>query len=306
MNKTVKARYVGFLALALAFCGSLATASVAQAQTQGRYRRNTVSNASYQRMRQWARELEELAEHANEQAQADQAGYRGFRRDTKFLKSIDHFAERASEFRSKMDSYRTRPWNIDEEVEHLLRDAREVQRRLQRARFVDRHTAEDWNKVVNLLNQTLNEYRTPGTYRDGRYGDDRNRRDDIYRRDDDVYRREDGRYDDRTYVDTTNLRRLAQELDASASRVAQLSDRYGTRSGYSSEMRRFSEEAREFRNLVDTRTFSRSELRTRVNRLLEDAQNAHSEISRTRITSDVAAEWDRVVQILDRMRELVV
>lgn len=300
MKKTVKARCGGILALALACTGLLAMTAPAQAQVAGRYRRNTVSNASYQRMRQWARELAELADHANEQAQADQAGYRGFRRDTNFLKSIDHFARRAREFRTKMDSYRTRPWNVDEEIEHLLRDAREVQKRLQRARFVDRHTAEDWNQVVSLLNQTLNEYRSPGTYRGGRYGDDPNRRDD------DIYRRDDGRYDDRANVDTTDIRQLARELEASALRVAQLSDRYGTRSGYSSEMRRFSDEVRDFRNLVDTRTFSRSELRTHVNRLLEEAQNAHDEMTRTRITSDVAAEWDRVVQVLDRMRALVV
>lgn len=301
MKKTVNARYAGLLALALAVCGSLATASDAQAQAQGRYRRNTVSNASYERMRQWARELEELASHANQQAQADQAGYRGFRRDTNFLKSIDHFARRAREFRSKMDSSRTRPWNVDEEVEHLLRDAREVQKRLQRARFADRHTAEDWNKVVSLLNQTLNEYRSPGTYRDGRSGDDR------YRPGYPDTRSNDGYYDPNgSSRYSTDLRQLAQELDERAARVAQMTDRSGSRYGSSSELRRFSDEARDFRNAVEGRQFSQSELRTRVNRLLQEAQSAHDEISRSRISSDVAAEWDGIVRVLDRMRNLIV
>ncbi|HEV8232603.1 MAG TPA: hypothetical protein VGQ75_09670 [Thermoanaerobaculia bacterium] len=310
MKKTVKARYAGFLALALACCGWLATASVAQAQVQGRYRRNTVSNASYERMRQWARELDELAEHANEQAQADQAGYRGFRRDTNFLKSIDHFARRAREFRSKMDSYRTRPWNVDDEIEHLLRDAREVQKRLRRARFADSHTREDWNQVVDLLNRTLNEYRTSGRYRDGRgrYGDGR------YRGSPDTRgnnypdtRSNDGYYDPNgpsRY--STDLRQLAQELDERAARVAQMTNRYGSRYGSSSELRRFSDEARNFRVAVEGRQFSQTELRSRINRLLQEAQSAHDEISRSRVSSDVAAEWDGIVRVLDRMRDLVV
>jgi hypothetical protein len=298
MIKTLKARYAGFLALALACCGSLATASVAQAQYQERYRRDTRSNASHERMRQWAHELEEVARHASDQAQAQQGGYRGFRRDTKFLRSIDHFADRAEQFHERMDRYRTQPWKVDEEIEHLLRDAREVQRRLQRARFVDRHTAEDWEKVVDLLNRMLNEYRTPGQYRDDRYGDDR------YRRDDDRYRRDDRRSSDS--YGSIDLRQLARELDERATRVTQMSDRYGSRYGSSSEMRRFSEEARDFRDAVESRRLSQTELRSRVNRLLEEARDAHDEISRSRISQDVATEWDGIVRVLDRMRDLVV
>jgi hypothetical protein len=309
MEKTVKARYAGFLALAFACCGFLVTTSVAQAQVPGRYRRDTVSRASYERMRQWARELQELAEHANEQAQADQAGYRGFRRDTNFLKSIDHFARRAREFRSKMDSYRTRRWNVDDEVEHLLRDAREVQTRLRRARFADAHTREDWNQVVDLLNRTLNEYRNPGRYRDDRYGDGRYRRGNP-NAPGNAYpdtRSNDGYYDPNgssRYL--TDLRQLAQELDERATRVAQMADRYGSRYGSSSELRLFSDEARAFRTAVEGRQFSQTELRTRINRLLQEAQSAHDEISRSRISQDVATEWDGIVRVLDRMRDLVV
>jgi methyl-accepting chemotaxis protein len=257
-------------------------------------------------MRQWARELEELAGHANEQAQADQAGYRGFRRDSNFLKSIDHFARRAREFRLKMDSYRTRPWNVDDEVEHLLRDAREVQRRLQRARFVERHTAEDWSRVVDLLNRTLNEYRSPGTYRGGRYGDGRYRgsadtRANTYpdTRSNDGYYNPNGssRY-------STDLRRLAQELDERASRAEELAGRYN--SGYASNIRHFSEQARSFRDRVENSRISGSELRSQVNHLLEDAQEAQEELRRTRVSSDLAAEWDGIVRVLTRMRDLAV
>jgi hypothetical protein len=293
MKKTVKARYAGFLGLAIACLGWVLTAPAAQAQSSERYRRDVLTNTSYDRMRGWAREFERVATYANRQAQADQAGYRGFRRDSNFLKSIDHFARRSSEFRARMDSYRTRPWNVDEELDHLLRDARNVQKRIERARFVDASTRRDWSRVVDLLNRMLDEYRSGNGYRDDRYADDR------YRRDDDRYR------DDYAY--STDLGQLARELEARASRVSQLADRYGSRNGYSSELRRFSDQARDFRNDVeDSRRLSRSQLRSRVNRLLEGARDAHAEINRNRVSSDVAAEWDGIVSVLDRMRALVV
>lgn len=293
MKKTVKARYAGFLALTIACLGWVATAPAAQAQYSERYRRDVLTNASYDRMRRWARELDQVASYANRQAQADQAGYRGFRRDSNFLKSIDHFARRAREFRAKMDTYRTRPWNVDEEIDHLLRDARNVQKRIERARFVDASTRRDWSRVVDLLNRMLDEYRSGSGYRNDRYADDR------YRRDDDRYRD--------YYAYSTDLGQLARELEARASRVSQLADRYGGRYGSSSELRRFSDQARDFRNDVeDGRRLSRTQLRSRVNRLLEDARHAHAEINRNRVSSEVAVEWDGIVRVLDRMRALVV
>ena len=292
MKKTVKGRYPGLLALALACCGAFAMTAVADAQVAERYRRDTLSRASYNRMRQWARELDQVAAYANRQAQADQAGYRGFRRDGNFLASIRNFARHAREFRSRMDTDRTRPWNVDEELARLLRDARNVQRRIERARFVDASTRRDWTRVVDLLNRMIDEYRTPRRYRDDRYADGRYR----------------GGYpetdrNDR-YYGSTDLRQLAQELDDRAARVTQITDRYGY--GSFSELRRFSDEAREFRDAVDSRQFSHSELRSRVNRLLQDAQDAHDEISRSRVSSRVATEWDGIVRVLDRMRDLVV
>jgi hypothetical protein len=289
----MKARSAGFLALALACSGMLAMAAPVEAQA--RVERRRLTNVRYERMRQWVRQLEQLATRANREAQADQAGYRGFRRDSNFLKSIDNFSRRVSQFRARMDSYRTRPWNVDDEIERLIRDAENVQNRIERARFVDASTRRDWNQVIVLLHRLNDEYLGRDS-RDDRYADGRYRDDD--------YRRDDYRYSDS--VDTVNLRRLARDLDESAMRVAQLFDRYGSGYGYSSEMRRFREEARDFRELVETRTFSRSELRSRVNRLLEEAQDAHSEMSRARVATDVANEWSRVVQVLDRMRDLVV
>jgi hypothetical protein len=309
MNQHTSGRTRGILVIALALFTVLAVAPAAQAQPG--VRRDRVSNAGYQRMRQFARQLDELAQDANRQAQADQAGYRGIRRDTKFLNSIRHFAQSARQFRARMETYRTRAWNVDEEVDRLLRDAREVQTRINRARYADARTRQDWAEVVNLLDNVRDEYlyggrnvrnrnRVPGTYndRDGRVYDDRDGR---------VYDDRDGRvYDDNRYS-TNDLRQLAYELDQRAARASQLaggSTGYGRYNDYN-DIREFSEQAREFRTLVDQNRMTQSQLRSEVNELLEDAQDAYEDLRRANISRELSNEWDAVVEILNRMRQFV-
>ena len=322
MNQHTRGRTRGILVLAVALFGVLSVAPAAQAQT--RTRQDRVSNAGYQRMRQFARQLDELAREANREAQADQAGYRGIRRDTKFLNSIRQFAQRARQFRARMENYRTQPWNVDEEVDRLLRDAREVQRRINRARYADARTREDWAEVVNLLDNVRDEYlyggrnvrnyrrnnpnRYPGTYddRDGRVYDNRDGR--VYDdRDGRVYSDRDGRvYDNNTYG-TNDLRQLAYELDQRAARASQLaggSTGYGRYNDYN-DIREFSEQAREFRTLVDQNRLTQSQLRSEVNELLEDAQDAYEDLRRANISRELSSEWDAVVEILNRMRQFV-
>ena len=314
---TQKTRFARYLALALALTGLFAMAPVASGQYPNqnrdayRYRGRGMRSQSYERLRQWARELDDLAEHANEQAQAQQAGYRGFRRDTNFLRTIDHFAERARGFRARIETYRTSPWDVDAEIQHLIRDARNVQYRLRRARFVDRHTVEDWNQVINLLNQMTTEYRAGGGYRSGYpTGDYRTNpypNTGDYRADPrtDPYPNTGDYRGDRNYGygNSTDLRQLAAELDQRAARASQLANGY---SGYSSDITHFSQQARDFRNQVESNRMSRSELRAEVNHLLEDAQSAYSELRQRNVTRQVADEWDAIVQILNRMRDLAV
>lgn len=316
--KTQRTRQAGYLALAIALTGLFAMAPAASAQYTDRNRdqyrnRRGLRTQSYDRLRQWARELDDVAEHASEQAQAQQAGYRGFRRDTKFLKSIDHFAERARRFRGRVDSYRTQPWDVDEEIQHLIRDARNVQTRLRRARFADQHTAADWTNVIRLLNQMSTEYRAgigssnrypTGDYRADPYPNTGDYRTDPYPNTGDHHGDRSPTYGTYgTYGNSTDLRQLAAELDQRAARASQLASGY---SGYSSDIRHFSEQARDFRNQVETNRMSRSELRSEVNHLLEDAQTAYSELRQRSVTREVAREWDAIVQILTRMRDLAV
>jgi methyl-accepting chemotaxis protein len=309
--KTQKTRYARFFALAVALAGLLAIVPAASAQytspdrdrdgyPDGYRGRRGLRGQSYERMRQYARQLDELAREANRQAQRSQAGYRSFRRDTKFLREIRDFAARASQFRARMETYQTRPWAVDDELAVLVRDARDVEERLRRARFVDRPTVADWNRAVGLLNQMTTEYQAGIGYR-GRYPGAETRTDPYPDRD---YR------DDRVpgpnygnYGSYTDLRQLARELDQRASRASQLATGY---TGYSSDIRHFSEQANDFRDQVETNRMSRSELRSEVNRLLEDADAAYSELRQRNVSREIASEWSAIVQILNRMRDLAV
>ena len=319
--KTQRTRQAGYLAMAIAACGlfAMAPAAIAQYpnQNRGPYRsRGGLRSQSYDRIVLWAHELDELAGHASEQAQAQQGGYRGFGRDRKFLQSIDHFANRASRFHERLETYHTQPWDVDDEIQHLIRDARNVQYRLRRARFVDRHTVDDWNQVVNLLNQMTNEYRTGGGYRTGYpnggyptggYGRDPYPNDGDYRTE--PHSHGDDYHGDRSpavgdygdYGDLTDLPQLAAELDQRAARASELANGY---SGFSSGITHFSEQARDFRDHVESGRMSRSDLRAEVNHLLEDAQSAYSELRQRNISRQVADEWDAIVQILNRMQDL--
>jgi|SRR5687767_8525888 len=311
MTTIRNSRYRGILFSTAALFAFLTFAPAAEAQR--RTRQDRVTNAGYQRMRQFARQLDELAADANRQAQADQAGYRGVRRDTKFLNSISQFARRAREFRARMETYRTRAWNVDEQVQSLLRDARNVQTRINRARYADARTRQEWAQVVDLLDNLSDEYlyggrnvrnrnnpnRYPGTY------DDRDT--SVYDRDRDVYDRDRGVYDNDVYA-STDLRQLAYELDQRAARASQLANGgagYGRYNDYA-DIREFSEQAREFRTVVDQNRLTRSQLRSEVNELLEDAQDAYDDLRRANISRELSLEWDAVVEILNRMRSLVI
>lgn len=314
--KTQRTRRAGFLALAIAVTGLVAVAPSASAQysnpqypnARGGYRRMVPQ--SYERLRQLAHDLGETAEHAAQQARVQQGPYWGFRRDSKFLASIQNFANRAQSFHERMDTYQTRPWNVDDELVQLTQDARSVQYRLRRARFVNRRTVSEWNQVINLLNQMTTEYQAGIGYRNRR-GDGDYRTTDPYPTGD--YRNEpppnappldnnrDYPGDSGRYGNSSDIRQLAAELDQRAARASQLANGY---SGYSSDVSHFSQQARDFRDRVETDQMSRSELRGEVNHLLEDAQAAYSELRQRNVSNQVAGEWDAIVQILNRMRDL--
>ena len=91
---------------------------------------------------------------------------------------------------------------------------------------------------------------------------------------------------------------MAAELDQRAARASQLANGY---SGFSPDVTHFSEQARDFRDQVESNRMGRSELRAEVNHLLEDAQSAYAELRQRNVSSQVADEWSAIVEILNRM-----
>jgi hypothetical protein len=128
---------------------------------------DTLSEPAYQEMRRLAQQLDAQAQHANDQAQHEQ--YSLYRRDRTFTRAISSFARRASQFNYRMGTYRTQPWQVDDELRNLLRSARDVQSRVRRSRYTDEHTLADWNEVVNVLNRMMDLYESD-TSGAGRYG----------------------------------------------------------------------------------------------------------------------------------------
>jgi len=297
------------LLLAALASATLAAAAPAMLQAQtARYENRTgsLTRSSYDRMRRFARELDERAREANDHARHDQSDL--YRRDTKFLRSVDDFARKAAQFRSRMDANQTRPWNVDEELQRLTKEARDVQQRIRRARFADAHTRQEWDRVVALLGRMVSEYRGDTTVADR---DGRRYPDDVYRDRDGSYGRDgsyerDGRYG---YPDrdgtASDVRGLARELEERAYRTAELSrNRVPFGYGYGDAVGRFASEARAFRGEVDDNRMTRQQLRTSVERLLQEAERAQSDLSRTGVSREVRAEWDGVVETLQQIRQV--
>ncbi|HEY6148836.1 MAG TPA: hypothetical protein VIZ69_14110, partial [Thermoanaerobaculia bacterium] len=139
---------------------------------------NTLSDRGYEQMRRFAHDLDEQAQHANDQAQHQGIWFYGH--DARFTRAIANFADRTNRFHDRMDNYRTAPWQVDDELRLLLRDAKAVQYRLRRSRYADEHTVDDWNRVVALLNQMIRVYQAdidrsqdsgPGYYPNDRSSD---------------------------------------------------------------------------------------------------------------------------------------
>jgi hypothetical protein len=101
-------------------------------------------------MRALAHRLGEQAKHAADQAV--DTSHHGDRDESRFLNAITHFAEQAEDFHERMDRYRESPWDVPHEVDHLIQDARRVNRQIHDAHAFE-HTWDDWDEVVDVLVQ---------------------------------------------------------------------------------------------------------------------------------------------------------
>jgi hypothetical protein len=266
----------------------------------------TLSEAGYQRMRQMAHDLDERARHA-----ADQAEHEGnwfYRHDRDFRRSIANFAREASQFHARMDEYRTAPWQVDEELRSLLRDARRVQRRLQGPRSAEEHTVADWNQTVRLLNGMIRVYQNDMA---GRYPADHTARGD---RD---YQRE-GAYPPNSIeagrgdyqYGREDLVSLAHELEQRSARVADSARQVANPSPFGPTFRQsadaiqhFAEQAAAFHELVE-KGLSQNQLRANVTHLIEDARTAGNQVRAENLSPQMRNDWNAVLQLVDRIRRV--
>ena len=269
----------------------------------------TLSEPAYEQMRAMAHDLDGLARHANDQAQHQGIWFYGHDRD--FRRSIANFARRASQFHARMDQYRTAPWQVDDELRGLLRDARAVQYRLQRSRFADEHTAADWNNTVRLLNQMIQVYQDDAAGRFGQrpYSGDHDR----------PYAGDDRRYGSRDGVEAgrgpysygaADLPSLAHELEQRAARVADASRQVASPSPFNPDVRssidaiqHFAEQAAAFHDRVE-QGLGPDALRSNVAHLIEDARAAGNQVRAENLSPQLRNDWNGVLQLVDRIRSV--
>ncbi|MEO8190067.1 MAG: hypothetical protein ABI682_06970 [Acidobacteriota bacterium] len=302
MNK--KNRTMTLIGVGLAML--LAAAGTARAHDA-----NTLSDQGYQQMRQFAHDLDEQAQHANDQAQHQGVWFYGH--DPRFTRSIGSFANRANRFHERLDNYRTAPWQLDDELRLLLRDAKAVQYRLRRSRNGDNHTVADWNQTVTLLNQMIRVYqadiRNQNDAPDDQYGDEHvapPAGSGYYPNDRSRDRYEAGGPQGRGY-DREQVAALAHELAERSTRVTnvtnQLTDRYRDderRRGSVDAIAHFAQQADAFHERYEG-GMSEADLRGNVDHLWQDGREADRQFRQADIP-ELRNEWTGMMQLLSRIR----
>ncbi len=289
-----------FLLAALAW-GVFLFAGAVRARARGPS--GTLSERGYQEMRRLAHELDEVASHANDQAQHQQAWI--YNNDRAFLRSVARFADRAERFHERMDTYRTQPWQVDDELRRLIRDARDVQARAQRARSIDQHTAADWDRVVNILSQMIRVYQA-----------------DIGRRSWDAWDGYGSRYaapappppDASLYggrvPDRSQLASLATELQQRAERVynyataaaGPFAGPAGNREALDSLLR-LRDQARTLRDEVQSNPGGGS-LQRSVIHLVQDARDADARLQQSNLLSRSRDDWQEVMRLVYQIQAI--
>ncbi len=288
------------LVLLSAACAILWLAGSAILHAQPPYR--TLAEPAYREMRRLAQRLDELAQHASNQAQHQESWF--YRRDRGLLRSVNDFARRASRFDERMANYRAAPWQVDDELRRLLRSAQIVQSNVRRSRYADDHTVADWNETVNVLNRMIQLYdsdvRGRGPYE---YGAPQERRE--YR---EAYG--EGRPPGGHGYPQDRLARLSRELADHASRADQLAEGLATGRGWRQReffdaIRHFDEQARDFQRRVESGQTDPQSIRDEARHLLEDARRADRDMRQSNVFPEVWSEWRGAMQALERILSLV-
>ncbi len=285
--------------------------------------RHPLRGRQYQTMASLAHTLDEIAQDLNREAYR---GARGDRSQVRLLASVSDFARRTSDFHQRMDGYLDSPWDIRREVEDLTKRARDVNRKVVNVQLFPR-TYDLWNTAIDILGRMQQVLRgadvqlPPPYVRYGREGHGEWDHRDSDRNGNGIPDRLEGQPVqpvppppslERTYErgsfnapNIPELRQLARELDERVMRTRDSMPR-GDRDARSPEpLDRFSSETHRLRQTLDTNSFDARDLKQTVSRLLEDARRTSNVLRRERSFQGDQNDWQRIVDILSRMQELL-
>lgn len=305
-------KQVGIAALALAAAALLlgsGDALLAQGAGSGR-----MSPRGSEQMRRLAHDLDRQAQHANDQAQ--HRGSWQYQRDRTFLRAISNFSRRAAQFHARMDAYETQPWQVDDELQALLRDARAVQLRLSRSSHRDDHTVEDWNATVSLVNQMTQlsqadargrRSRSPEAYAEGQRAHDEPRE----ARQGNGEGRSDRSGSPAERMDRsgdTAIGVLAHDLAQRSARLAESARQLAGPIPLDANQRTawqlissFAEQSRTVDEGIG-RQLGAQPLRANVERLVQAGRAADDQLRRTNVFAEIRQEWTQAMQLLERVR----
>ena len=285
--------------------------------------RHPLQGRQYQAMASLAHTLDEIAQDLRREAYR---GARGDRSQVRLLASISDFARRTSDFHQRMDDYLDSPWDMGREVEDLTKRARGVNRNVVNARLFPR-TYDLWNTAIDILGRMQQVLRgadvqlPPPYVRYGREGHGEWDHRDSDRNGNGIPDRLEGqpvqpipppviveRPSERGSFNAPNipeLRQLAKELDERVRRTRDSMPRGERDSRAPETLDRFSSDTRRLRQTLDTGPFEIRDLKQTVSRLLDDARHTSELMRRERSFQGDQNDWQRIVDILSRMQELL-
>lgn len=304
-------------------CAAAAALLFCSAQAQAQPSTRTLSERGYERLRAMSDDLDRAAQHAADAAQHSRSPFYASDRD--FQRAVSNFARRAHGFDVRMANYRSRPWQVDDELAGLVADARSVEARIQQSRRRDPHVLDDWSRTVELLNQMIEIARDDmdrGGYRDrGPRPYDRDQRPsdrDARPESRDGYSRDErgGRAEGPAYRDErgneggrASLARLVSDVSERANRLSERAKQLAGAFPVDQRQRnawlaiqKLAQDASALGARIDREGQPR-DVRSSVAQLNAEAADADRQMKQGNVFPELKSQWADLMQSLQRLRE---
>jgi hypothetical protein len=277
---------------------------------------------NFQQMRALAHYLDEQAWEASNVAN-EQVAYS--ERTRQVIAMINDFAQRASDFHERVDTYQTNPWDLRREVASLDDAARRVSYSIRRARVYS-NVVDQWNDVVEAMNRmksVLNgrDVVIPPPHRRG----------SDYERDYGAFvggsaqeQRPQAPYEAGNYQpgysqaqqpralsgrELDEFRNLARDLDATVARALETTERYRGRGGFDENLyaglKQMNNEVSSLWQNVDQEQVDAARWTPTIQRLQNDARNFVSSMTSSGTMSGAVPQMQHASQDLDRMAQIL-